>query len=138
MRLRAVSFSPNGVRMTTAIVLSDDLLFSSRITGVAGSLGCTVKIASTAEILQRLLTETPAHCVILDLSNASLRIDTFLAWMKSTVKRLPCVIAYGSHVDTETLRSARAAGCDVVLPRSQFVEQLPEKFAQWIGEATDE
>jgi hypothetical protein len=42
------------------------------------------------------------------------------------------VVAYGSHVDTERLRAARSAGCDPVLPRSKFVEELPKALPQWL------
>ena len=38
--------------------------------------------------------------------------------------KTPTIIGYGSHVDTATLKAARDAGCDVVLPRSKFVEEL--------------
>jgi hypothetical protein len=52
----------------------------------------------------------------------------------STARR-PRVVAYGSHVDAAGLRAARAAGCDIVLPRSQFVEELPGKLKEWAGVA---
>jgi hypothetical protein len=35
-------------------------------------------------------------------------------------------IGFGSHVDTELLDAARAAGCDEVLPRSQLFRRLPD------------
>ena len=35
------------------------------------------------------------------------------------------VVAFGSHVDRETLEGARAAGCEEVLPRSAFFRDLP-------------
>ena len=34
------------------------------------------------------------------------------------------VVAFGSHVDRETLDAARAAGCEEVLPRSAFFRDL--------------
>jgi hypothetical protein len=34
------------------------------------------------------------------------------------------VVAFGSHVDRETLAAARAAGCEEVLPRSAFFRDL--------------
>jgi hypothetical protein len=46
------------------------------------------------------------------------------------------VVAYGSHVDTATLRAAREAGCDVVLPRSKFVEELPTALPTWLAPRT--
>jgi hypothetical protein len=35
-------------------------------------------------------------------------------------------IGFGSHVDTELLDAARAAGCTEVLPRSQLFRRLPD------------
>jgi DNA-binding NarL/FixJ family response regulator len=35
------------------------------------------------------------------------------------------VVAYGSHVDHDVLRAARAAGCDRVLARSAFFADVP-------------
>ena len=31
------------------------------------------------------------------------------------------------------LRAAREAGCDLVLPRSKFVEELPRALPGWLG-----
>jgi hypothetical protein len=36
------------------------------------------------------------------------------------------VVAFGSHVDRDTLRAAEAAGCADVLPRSRFFSSIPE------------
>jgi hypothetical protein len=41
------------------------------------------------------------------------------------------VIGFGSHVDVGTLKAARAAGCDHVLPRSQFVADLETQLPVW-------
>lgn len=40
------------------------------------------------------------------------------------------VVGFGSHVDTELLDAARAAGCTAVLPRSQFFARYPELVAE--------
>jgi hypothetical protein len=40
------------------------------------------------------------------------------------------IIGYGSHVDRITLDAARAAGCDEVLPRSQFFARVGDLLAQ--------
>jgi hypothetical protein len=53
-------------------------------------------------------------------------------WLKLAGAAKPPVIAYGSHVDTATLKAARAAGCNQVLTRSQFVEDLPRKLPEWM------
>ena len=41
------------------------------------------------------------------------------------------MIAFGSHVDAERLKAARRAGCDVVMPRSQFSDEVEEKLKEW-------
>ena len=45
--------------------------------------------------------------------------------------------AYGSHVDTAGLKAARVAGCDLVLPRSAFAEQLPSRLPAWLTGAPE-
>jgi hypothetical protein len=36
------------------------------------------------------------------------------------------IVAFGSHVDTATLKAARQAGCDHAWPRSRFTAELPQ------------
>ena len=40
------------------------------------------------------------------------------------------IVAFGSHVDTETLAAARAGGADRAVARSRFVEILPDLIEQ--------
>ena len=47
----------------------------------------------------------------------------------------PRVVAYASHVDTASLKAACDAGCDVVLPRSKFVADLPTALPEWLAPA---
>jgi DNA-binding NarL/FixJ family response regulator len=114
------------------LLLSDDLIFTSRVTGTARALGLVVKPARTVETLTRLARELAPRCVILDLANPGLVIADLLGWLAQECGQRPRVVAYGSHVDTATLRAARAAGCDVVLPRSKFVEELPRGLPEWL------
>jgi CheY-like chemotaxis protein len=119
--------------MSIGLLLCDDMIFTSRITGTARALGLTMKVASSVDKLQALASAEPPGGVIVDLSNPGLAIDELIGWLRDNVKPMPRVVAYGSHVDTATLRQAREAGCDLVLPRSKFVEELPVKLPEWIG-----
>jgi CheY-like chemotaxis protein len=110
------------------LLLSDDLIFTSRIVGTARDLGLKMRtVRTSAELLERARQETPA-CVIVDLANPGLRIAELLGDLHEFGAR---VIAYGPHVDAVALRGAREAGCDEVLPRSKFVELLPDKLSEW-------
>jgi hypothetical protein len=59
-------------------------------------------------------------------------MDELVRSLKADTSSRPRLVAYGSHVDAGTLRVAREAGCDLVLPRSQFVEELPGQLANWM------
>jgi CheY-like chemotaxis protein len=118
----------------TGLLLSDDFLFNSRITGTAKDLGLTVKTARTAPALQTLAEQQSPCCVLIDLSNPGLNISELVAALRAAGGTMPYLVAFGSHVDTATLKAARDAGCDVVLPRSAFVEELPRKMQDWFAD----
>ncbi len=62
-----------------------------------------------------------ADLVIVDLGRAGV-LDVLASITAPT-------IGFGSHVDTELLEAATAAGCDEVLPRSQLFRRLPDLLA---------
>ncbi len=114
------------------LLLSDDLLFTSRITATAAQLGLTVRTAKTQDVLENLAVRDAPRCVVLDLGNPGLDIAALIRRLR-TLPAPPFVVAYGSHVDVATLKAARAAGCDLVLPRSKFVEELPHALPDWFA-----
>jgi DNA-binding NarL/FixJ family response regulator len=113
----------------TGLLLSDDLIFTSRITGEARALGLTIKAARSADVLLSLARQEAPVCVLVDLANPGLVLSELMRQLAELGQ--PRVVAYGSHVDISTLRAARAAGCDPVLPRSTFVEELSAALPQW-------
>jgi CheY-like chemotaxis protein len=115
------------------LLLSDDLMFTSRITGTAQALGCTVKPVRSVEALLTLAQQERPRGILIDLGHPEVRIAEVMDRLRKLGSPLPRVVAYGSHVDAATLRAAREAGCDPVLPRSKFVEELPNALPQWLG-----
>jgi CheY-like chemotaxis protein len=115
------------------VVLSDDLIFFSRITEAARACGLAVTRGRTpAEFLALVGQHTPGG-VILDLHNPDLDLANLLTELRAACPTMPPVIAYGSHVQAEVLRQAREAGCDRVMPRSQFVAELDASIAGWLA-----
>jgi len=114
------------------LLLTDDMIFSSRITGTAQALGLKMIAVKSVDDLTVQARKCNPTCVILDLSHPGLAMDDLIRALKDACSPMPRLVAYGSHVDAATLRAAREAGCDVVLPRSQFVEQLPSQLSQWL------
>jgi DNA-binding NarL/FixJ family response regulator len=107
------------------LLLCDDLLDSSRIAGVLQQLGKNVDVAKKPEQVAGLLQQSPTSTVLVDLDHAGLSIDSFVAELRTLVNDVN-VIGFGSHVDVAKLRAARQAGCDQVMPRSQF-------FGDWLA-----
>jgi CheY-like chemotaxis protein len=125
--------NPSEPMAPAGVLLSDDMLFTSRITGVARDLGLLVRPARSLETLRALLQQQAPSCIIVDLAHPELHIADFMDRLRTSGTAMPRVVAYGSHVDTATLRAAKEAGCAVVLPRSKFVEELPRGLAEWLA-----
>ena len=118
--------------MSDGLMLCDDLIFFSRIAGAARAVGLTVRQAKTAAELSALAREHGPGGVIVDLQNPGLELASLLAGLRA-LPVVPRVVAYGSHVLADALRAARQAGCDRVMPRSQFVKLLETDIADWLG-----
>src|SRR5262249_24307714 len=114
--------APSDPTRRIGLLLSDDLIFTSRITGTARDLSLCIQPARSVDALKTLLGEQTPCCVLVDLGHPGQRIAELMETLRTSCNPMPRVVAYGSHVDTATLRAAREAGCDVVLTRSKFVE----------------
>jgi CheY-like chemotaxis protein len=120
--------------MASGLHLCDDMMFASRVSGEARAHGLAVKmIRSPERLLEEAGRETPP-CVLLDLGLSGLDLPNLIRRLGETCDPMPRMVAYGSHVDAEGLRAARAAGCDPVLPRSKFIEELPRALPNWFSQ----
>jgi DNA-binding NarL/FixJ family response regulator len=119
--------------VTDGLMLCDDLIFFSRVSGSARRAGRTARMVRSAAELLAAAQADPPRGVILDVHFPDLDLPDLLAQLKEVCPEMPRVIAYGSHVEAAVLSAARRAGCDSVMPRSQFVEELETKIAEWLG-----
>ena len=115
------------------LMLCDDLIFFSRVSGTARAAGLVVKQVRTADAMLNAARQAPPNCVILDLQNEGLDLAALLAQLGEACPAMPRSVAFGSHVEAETLRAARRLGCDLVMPRSQFAEQLEGSLKDWLA-----
>jgi hypothetical protein len=106
---------------TTLYALVRDLMFVSRITSTARVQGVAVKVVRDPQQLAGEAAPGAARLIVdLNLPGA---IPAAAAWKAATSGE---VVGFVSHVDAQTIQSAREAGLDRVMPRSQFVQVLPE------------
>ncbi len=115
------------------LMLCDDLIFASKVTGTARATGLTVSVARSLPRLAELLAESAPVGVLLDLHHDGLDLPALLASLRERCPTMPRVTAFGSHVDATRLKAAREAGCDLVLPRSQFVKLLEAELPVWLS-----
>lgn len=116
-----------------AIVAISDLILQSRIRDALARLGLSAHVADSPRLLRETLATGPA-LVVVDLQEAALDPLTAIAEARAGGAR---VLAFGRHTELASLRSAREAGADVVVARSQLVEELPALIEALVGAATD-
>ena len=107
--------------MGRVVALMDDLFFQMKLAETAKQLGVEVKVATNAEALMGLLASEP-KLVIVDLNARSQPIAA-IEKLRQTQKDVR-VVGFLSHVQRELAAQAEAAGCDEVLPRSSFTQNL--------------
>jgi len=109
------------------LCLVDDLIFSIKISTAAKALAAPVFFERSAEMALPRIREKRPSLVILDLNSVTLRPLEVIAQMKAdpTLKTIR-TLGYVSHVQTDVIAAARAAGIDEVLARSAFSERLGE------------
>lgn len=107
----------------SVVMLSGDLMFSSRVKAAAERAGLGFRISGS---LPEDETES-IRFVILDLSTRSKLVDEIAS---QCAQRCPdaALIAYGPHVHVEKLKRARESGIATVMTNGQFDIQLSNLF----------
>lgn len=108
------------------VLAATDLMRLSRVAEGARALGYEIAIVDSADEAREALRSGPAALLVLDLQADDLSWQDVVAAAKGASDGPVPVLAYGQHTKPDLLREARRAGCDVVVPRSQLVEELPE------------
>ena len=103
------------------LVLVRDLMFSSKIGATARAQNAAVRMLRDPA----KLAAEPGARLIVDL-NLDGAIPAAIAWKQASGGE---VIGFVSHFDAAAIAAARAGGIDRVMPRSQFVQVLPELLA---------
>lgn len=115
------------------LLLSRDLIFTSKVTGTARALGHRIVTVGDAEAAGAAIRRQRPRVVFVDLAAGDLVAPASLRELRSLAGPEVPFVAFGSHVETGALAAAAEAGCDPVLPRSRFVGLLPELIGRLLG-----
>ncbi len=107
-----------------ALGLVRDLFFRAKIDAVASALGAEVEYASSLDAVAPRCAATNPSIIFTDLSDATFPALETLKQIRAAAPAAR-VIGFASHVDLKSLKSAREAGYDLTLSRSEFTAQLP-------------
>lgn len=110
----------------TLVTLVDDLFFLAKIQETAKAAGVTVVTGDTRRGAAGIAEVNP-QTIFLDLNSRRLAPMDWIRALKADPATSPIrIIAFVSHVKEQLIADARAAGCDAVMARSAFTQQLPK------------
>jgi CheY-like chemotaxis protein len=107
----------------------EDLFFSAKIQETARKLNVKVEFVKNDKDLMDRMThngEDKPSLIIFDLNNANAKPLTLIPKLKSKLKKGTSIIGFLSHVQGDLKQKAHDVGCDMVLPRSAFSQNLPQ------------
>ncbi|NQW24061.1 MAG: hypothetical protein HQ475_11505 [SAR202 cluster bacterium] len=113
----------------TVIVLTSNLFFMPRIEAAAEAGGLDTVSASTAAKFMEAVASHHVPLVLVDLELDEPVWAEALESLQLADGPAPRIVAYGPHGQPEILRKARELGCDAVMIKRDFSENLPELLA---------
>ena len=120
-------------RRNQILAVVDDLFFAAKISETARRAGVGVEFASTEEAVLGFAARKPS-LIIVDLNLNAVKPLPLIAKLKSHPDlKQTSLLAFVSHVQGELKLRAQEAGCDMVLARSSFSQNLPQILKRHAG-----
>jgi hypothetical protein len=114
---------------TRIFLFIEDLFFFAKINETARKLGVKVAfVKNEPETVARIVDapeEQRPSLVVFDLNNTAAKPLVLIPKLKAKLKRGTSVIGFLSHLQGDLKAKALEAGCDMVMPRSAFSQNLP-------------
>jgi PleD family two-component response regulator len=110
------------------LAVVSDLFFSVKLTEAAKRAGLALEfVKESKEVLEKALDKP--SLIIFDLNFEDAQPLNLIVKLKgSSVTKGISLIGYLSHVQAELKQQAQEAGCDMVLARSAFSQNMPLIF----------
>ena len=124
--------APSPARMPVIVCLVEDLFFGTRLDDVIRTQGGQPVLVETPDAF---VDAVDRHFPVLALVDLGAAGDWAQAITRCKIRphtsQIP-IIAFGSHVNTATLRTARQAGADHAWARSKLMAELPEVVERYL------
>lgn len=107
----------------------EDMFFQAKIQETGRKLNVKVEFCKAEkDLLDRMKQngEEKPSLIIFDLNNANAKPLSLIPKLKTKLKKGTSIIGFLSHVQGDLKQKAHEVGCDMVLPRSAFSQNLPQ------------
>ncbi len=113
----------------------DDLFFIAKIQETARKLGVKVAFVKNeketiAELVGHEEDDKPG-LIVFDLNNANAKPMTLIPKLKTKLKKGTSIVGFLSHLQGDLKAKAVEAGCDTVMPRAAFSQNLPNLLRRY-------
>ena len=119
----------------------DDLFLAAKIQEVSRKLGIKVGFLKADKDVVAKLAESDEEnrpaLIMFDLNNVSAKPLALITKIKTKLKRGTSIIGFLSQIQGELKSKAIEAGCDTVMPRATFSQNLPNLLRRY-GSAEEE
>jgi hypothetical protein len=120
----------------------EDLFFIAKIQETARKLGVKVAFVKNEKEAIASLTagaeEDRPGLIVFDLNNTNAKPLTLIPKLKAKLKRSTSIVGFLSHLQGDLKAKAVEAGCDTVMPRAAFSQNLPNLLRRYGMEEEEE
>jgi CheY-like chemotaxis protein len=111
---------------TKIFAFVDDLFFVAKIQEVSRKINVKVEFVKTDKDIAEKTegVEEKPSLIIVDLNSNGIKPLPVITKMRSKYKKATSIVGFVSHVQGDLKVKAQEAGCDVVMPRSAFSQNL--------------
>jgi CheY-like chemotaxis protein len=111
---------------TKIFAFVDDLFFVAKIQEVSRKINVKVEFVKTDKDIAEKTegVEEKPSLIIVDLNSNGIKPLSVITKMRSKYKKATSIVGFVSHVQGDLKVKAQEAGCDVVMPRSAFSQNL--------------
>jgi hypothetical protein len=113
----------------------EDLFITAKINEAARKLGVKVAfVKNDKDALAELTSGEDANkpaLIVFDLNNANAKPMTTIPKLKTKLKRSVSIVGFLSHLQGDLKAKAVEAGCDTVMPRAAFSQNLPNLLRRY-------
>ena len=113
----------------------EDLFFIAKIQETARKLGVKVAfVKNDKEAIAALVSGEEADLpglIVFDLNNANAKPMTLIPKLKAKLKKSTSIVGFLSHLQSDLKAKAVEAGCDSVMPRAAFSQNLPNLLRRY-------